>query len=74
MTWGLVHASYSLPECTLPSRRLQAKGEMSTLQTGKLLQRYQYRRPCACVCAELHESSISRLSHHYNVSCSQLKE
>ena len=38
------------------SRRLQAKGDTSSLQTGK--QRYQY--PCACACAELQESSISR--------------
>ena len=47
----------------MASRTLQAKGEMCTLQTGKLLWWNQYQlRPCACVCAELQESSISRLS------------
>ena len=52
------------------SRKLQAKGDTSSLQTGK--QRYQY--PCACACAELQESSISRpfVTPLYNVSCSIL--
>ena len=71
---GVRSARYNLyrkkGKTVTPSRKLRAKGDTSSLQTGK--QRYQY--PCACACAELQESSISRpfVTPLYNVSCSIL--
>ena len=71
---GVRSARYNLYEkkgkTVTPSRKLRAKGDTSSLQTGKQL--YQY--PCACACAELQESSISRpfVTPLYNVSCSIL--
>ena len=71
---GVRSARYNLygkkGKTVTPSRKLRAKGDTSSLQTGK--QRYQY--PCACACAELQESSISRpfVTPLYNVSCSVL--
>ena len=68
---GVRSARYNLygkkGKTVTPSRKLRAKGDTSSLQTGK--QRYQY--PCACACAELQESSISRpfVTPLYNVSC-----
>ena len=71
---GVRSARYNLygkkGKTVTPPRKLRAKGDTSSLQTGK--QRYQY--PCACACAELQESSISRpfVTPLYNVSCSIL--
>ena len=71
---GVRSARYNLygkkGKTVTPSRKLRAKGDTSSLQTGK--QRYQY--PCACACAELQESSISRpfVTPLYSVSCSIL--
>ena len=47
------------------SRRIQAKGEMCTLQTGKLCSNaiiINYVLVPSCVCAELQDNSVSRLS------------
>ena len=50
-----------------PLRRLQAKGETSTLYAGKLCYNVINIIVLVLAGAELQEGSISRLSPHYNV-------
>ena len=73
---GKVECKRKKGKTVMPSRRLQAKGETVTLQRGKLSYNAINTNVLVLVYdgAELLESSISRLSPHYNVSCRTFME